>query len=236
MSSHFLFVLFFKLSISTKQEGKSNNNANRLSVLKKKLTIYKTNYQQNKKQGVEMIITVTGKPCSGKGTVAKEFCKNYGFEYVCTGDMFRTLAKEMGYENILAFQQQNKNIKEVDKIVDERIINLGKTRQNENIVIDSRLAWHFVPNSFKVFIDVDDKVAGERLISANRETENVKSLEQAIKDLQVRWNVENNRYMELYNINNLDLNNYDFVIDSSNLEPNQVVKKIYTAYKNFIKQ
>ncbi len=178
-----------------------------------------------------MIITITGKPCSGKGTVAKEFCKKYGFEYICTGDMFRAYAKQFGYDNILAFQEQDPRIKQIDKLIDDKIYEIGQTRANENIVIDSRLAWNFIPNSFKVFIDVDDKTAGERLINANRDTEKSTTLSEAINNLKTRWNVENERYLELYQVNNLNPNNYDYVIDSSNLTPSEVVAKIYKKYK-----
>lgn len=181
-----------------------------------------------------MIITITGKPCSGKGTVAKEFCKEYNFEYVCTGDMFREHAKKLGYDNILTFQEEDPRVKEVDKIVDNTIEELGRTKINNNIVIDSRLAWHFIPNSFKVFIDVNPTVAGQRLLQANRETEKTTSLDDAIKKLETRWQVENDRYWELYKTNNLNPNNYDFIIDSSNLTPKQIMKKIYSKYKKFI--
>ncbi len=181
-----------------------------------------------------MIITITGKPCSGKGTVAKELCEKYNFEYVCTGDMFREHAKKMGYDNILTFQEEDPRVKEVDKIVDSAIIELGKRSINENIVIDSRLAWHFIPNSFKVFIDVKPKVAGKRLLEANRETEKTSSLKDAINKLETRWNVENDRYTELYKTNNLNLKNYDLVVDSSKLAPTQVMEKIYKTYKKHI--
>ena len=182
-----------------------------------------------------MIITITGKPCSGKGTVAKEFCKEYDFKYVCTGDMFREHAKKLGYDNILTFQEEDPRVKEIDNIVDSSIKKLGETKLHENIVIDSRLAWYFIPNSFKVFIDVDKKVAGKRLLEANRETEQTESLDDAIKKLETRWQVENDRYFELYHTNNLNMNNYDFVIDSSNLSPTEIMKKIHTKYKEFKK-
>lgn len=183
-----------------------------------------------------MIITITGKPCSGKGTVAKEFCKNYNFEYVCTGDMFREHAKRLGYDNILTFQEEDPRVKEIDNIVDSSMEQLGKTRINDNIVIDSRLAWHFIPNSFKVFIDVDRTVAAQRLIGADRETEKTTSLEDAIKKLDSRWQVENDRYMELYQTNNLDSSNYDYVIDSSKLTPTQIMEKIHNEYIKFLKR
>ena len=62
-----------------------------------------------------MIITITGKPCSGKGTVSKIFCQKYNFEYICTGDMFRELAKSYGYEDVLEFQK-DEVCKNADKI------------------------------------------------------------------------------------------------------------------------
>lgn len=181
-----------------------------------------------------MIITITGKPCSGKGTAAKEFCKRYNFKYIGTGDMFREFAKQYGYDNILDFQQQSSIIKQIDKLIDDKTYELGQTSLNENIVVDSRLAWHFIPNSFKVFIDIDDKTAGERLISSSRDTEHATTLEEAVKKLKSRWNVENNRYQELYNIDNLNLSNYDFVINSKDLTPAQVVEQIYENYQNFL--
>jgi len=183
-----------------------------------------------------MIITITGKPCSGKGTVAKEICSKYNFEYICTGDMFRDYSKKLGYASILSFQEQNEKIKEIDKLIDNQIYELGKTRINDNIVIDSRLAWHFIPSSFKVFIDIDDKTAGERLINANRETEQHKDLKSAIKSLKSRWEVENKRYQELYNTDNLNPKNYDFVISSKNLTPTELCEKIYSKYLKFLKE
>ena len=181
-----------------------------------------------------MIITITGKPCSGKGTVSKLLCEKYNFEYICTGDMFREFAKEFGYNSVLEFQQNYKDIKEIDNLVDKKTEDIGKTRIKENIVIDSRLAWHFVPNSFKVFIDIDWTTAGERLLSANRQNEKAASIEQAAKDLETRWNVENERYTNIYNTNNLNLSNYDFVISSSNLTPEEIVDKIYKKYTEFM--
>lgn len=181
-----------------------------------------------------MIITITGKPCSGKGTVSKLFCQKFNFKYICTGDMFREYSKEYGYNNILDFQKDER-VKEIDKLIDTKIYNLGQTNISDNIVIDSRLAWYFIPNSFKVFIDISDEVAGKRLIEANRETEKSNDLTHAIKSLQDRWKTENDRYTELYSTNNLNLNNYDMVINSNNLTPEEIVDKIYENYKNFLK-
>lgn len=181
-----------------------------------------------------MIITITGKPCSGKSTVVKMFSEKYNFKYISTGDMFRKFAKEFGYD-ILRFQKEDEKIKDIDELVDTKIKNLGITNLNDDIIIDSRLAWHFIPNSFKVFIDISDEVAGERLMQADRETEKTNNLNQAMQQLKDRWNTENERYQEIYKIDNLNLNNYNLVINSNNLQPHEIVEIIYENYKKFIK-
>lgn len=44
----------------------------------------------------------------------------------------------------------------VDAILDERQKKLGQ--EKDNFIIDARLAWHFIPQSFKVYLTVDDFV------------------------------------------------------------------------------
>ena len=182
-----------------------------------------------------MIITITGKPCSGKGSISKYLCDKYNFEYICTGDMFRKLSKKYGYQNILHFQKAHDKIKEIDKIIDNKIEQIGKTRIDEDIIIDSRLAWHFIPNSFKVFVDIDWDTAADRLLKSNRETENVQSLSSAKQTLIDRWDTENNRYQELYKTDNTNMKNYDLVINSDQTIEN-LSEKIYKEYKKFIKK
>ena len=97
-----------------------------------------------------MIITITGKPCSGKGTVSKLFCKKYGFECKSVGDIMREIALQHGYSSILDFQQNYEKMHEIDNMVDSQTAEFGKNHLNENIVFDSRLAWFFIPKSFKV--------------------------------------------------------------------------------------
>ena len=180
-----------------------------------------------------MIITITGKPCSGKGTVSKLFCKKYNFEYVCTGDMFRELAKSYGYNDVLEFQK-DEACKNADEIVDNKTAELGKSSLDKNIVVDSRLAWHFIPASYKVFIDIDWQTAGERLLEANRTNEQAKDINSAVEKLKDRWQGENARYLELYNTNNLNLENYNLVISSKDKTPEEIANIIYENYINYM--
>ena len=123
-----------------------------------------------------MIISITGKPCSGKGTVSKLFCQKFNFELKSVGDMMRSIASKHGYSSILDFQKNYSNMKEIDNMVDAQTQEFGKNNIKANIVFDSRLAWFFIPESFKVFIDVDWNTAGERLLNAKREHEKAELL------------------------------------------------------------
>lgn len=178
-----------------------------------------------------MIITITGKPCSGKGTVSKLFCERYNFEYLCTGDMFRKLSMEQSKD--ITSIQESEDIKNIDKQIDSYIESLGKEKLNQDIVIDSRLAWHFIPESFKVFIDVDWDIAGERLMSANRKTEKYSDKSSAVQGLKHRWEIENARYMELYSVNNLIPSQYNLFISSNNKSPEELCDIIYNEYKKY---
>lgn len=182
-----------------------------------------------------MIITITGKPCSGKGTVSKIFCQKYNFDYLCTGDMARDYALKFGFDNILDFQKSEK-VLEADKLIDEDTARIGRERMNENIMFDSRLAWHFIPNSFKVFIDVDWEIAAKRLLDANRENEKAKNIKHAIQVLKDRWKTENERFYRLYKANNLNLDKYNLIISSNNLPPEEIADLIYKKYLEFMQQ
>ncbi len=181
-----------------------------------------------------MIISLTGKPCSGKGSVGKAFAKNYNFAYISTGDMFREISKQLNLNNILDFNNDER-IKKIDAEIDNQVKELGKNRINDNIIIDSRLAWHFIPYSYKVFLDVNENTAAKRLFEAKRENEPANSIAHAKHLLCDRWNSENKRYQELYQIDNTNYKNYNLVIDSSNKTVEQIVEEIYKSYQKFLK-
>ena len=53
----------------------------------------------------------------------------------------------------------------IDDMLDARSTQLGKTM--DHTVFDSRLAWHFVEKSFKVFLLVDTQEAARRVYEGN---------------------------------------------------------------------
>lgn len=182
-----------------------------------------------------MIITISGKPCTGKSTMTEIFVEKYGFERIYAGKIFKEEAKKLGID-ILDLTKSDL-IYEVDKRVDKDLENIYKTRLNENLIIESRTSWSFMPKAFNVFIDLSDDVMAERLFNSDRSVEERgETLEQAKTKVTERYYTDVARYKKLYNIDCDNLSNYDFVIDNSNLTPEQTADKIYEAYLNFKKQ
>ena len=105
-------------------------------------------------------ITISGVIGSGKSTVAKMLAAELGWEYYSTGMAQRRIAEEMG---ITTTALNALTVK--DKSIDERIDSVFKNPPwgNKNCVVDSRLAFHFIPKSFKVCLTVQDEIAGIRL-------------------------------------------------------------------------
>lgn len=184
------------------------------------------------------IITISGRPGSGKSTASRNLAARLGYEHFSSGDLFRAISKERGIDiyqaNLLAEEEG-----EIDHLVDQRLIEIGKNQ--DNVAIDSRLAWHWIPNSFKVYLDLDLKIAAQRIMQ-NIDTKRIehehipnKSVKYAAI-LQQRLNSEIRRYEKMYNINPYDLSNYDLVIDASGNNSDQVLEQILTAYEKWIKE
>ncbi|MDE7478030.1 MAG: cytidylate kinase family protein, partial [Lachnospiraceae bacterium] len=176
-----------------------------------------------------MNITITGNLGSGKSSVAK-ILKEKGFEYSSTGNIFRQLAVEKG----LSVEEFNKQVNEaasrgdhsVDKMIDDTTTKISKER--DNVVFDSRLAWHFAPKSFKVFIITDIDEASCRVFndSLRANSESYESQASCKKALINRQKLETVRYKEIYDIDYYDMSNYNLVIESTNAAPDEIAQEI----------
>lgn len=180
-----------------------------------------------------MNLTITGNLGSGKSTICK-ILKNKGYTVISAGQIFRDIAKEKGIDVNALNSKINENLKrehDIDSLIDQRTEKAGK--ELDNVVFDSRLAWHFVPDSFKVFISVDINEAAERVFrDSERKSEKYKSVDDAREHLVKRANMEEIRYHELYGLNYFDKNNYDLIVDSTKRTPEQIADTILAEWKN----
>jgi cytidylate kinase len=183
------------------------------------------------------IITICGGLGSGKSSTAKQVAKELGYQHFSSGDFFRQVGIELG----LSVNEVNKRAEidpEIDYKTDEKLRNM---RNADKVVIDSRTAFHWIPESFKVFLDLPPEIAKDRVINSLKEnqlrnqSEQVTTPEEAFKKMEERLESEQKRYWDLYKINNRDMTQFDLVIDTNKNNLEQVVSMVIEGYKNWLK-
>lgn len=173
-----------------------------------------------------MHITITGNLGSGKSTIAKLLGEKYQFEIYSTGKVQRELARQMNMST-LELNQLMLSDRKYDKMIDDETARISRENRDKDIIFDSRLAWHFVEHSFKVFVSVSLDTAAERIMKDQRGAEErYSSLEEAKELLAKRAGTESIRYKEIYNLNYMDFSNYDLVIDSTYCTPDIIAEII----------
>ena len=140
----------------------------------------------------------------------------------------REIAKQRKL-TLLELSKQAEKDSSIDKELDKKQIELGKTQ--DNFVIDSRLGFHFIKNSKKVFLKVDLKEAANRILNEKRKHEQYNDINESEKKIITRINSEEKRYKEYYNLDYKDKKHYDLVIDTTNTIPEEIVENIIKIFK-----
>jgi cytidylate kinase len=186
-----------------------------------------------KKEVEFMHITITGNLGSGKSTICKLLHEKYQFEIYSTGKVQRELARQMNMTT-LELNQLMCSDKKYDKMIDDETARISRENKDKNIIFDSRLAWHFVEHSFKVFVSVSLEEAAKRVKNDQRgEEERYSSLEEAKRLLAERAATECIRYKDIYNLNYMDFSNYNLVIDSTYCSPDKIAEIILSEAKEY---
>lgn len=177
-----------------------------------------------------MRITITGDLGSGKSTVAKKISTEMSFEYISSGAIFRLLAQESGVD-VLTFNKLALTDKSIDDKVDSKISEYNN--YNGNIIIDSRLAWHFVEKAYNFYFEVDAMEAARRIFNDKVRTceKGYSDVMNAYADMKNRKETENIRYKERYGIDCYDMTNYDVVINTTNISVDSICK-VFVAILN----
>lgn len=178
-----------------------------------------------------MIISISGMFGAGKSTVAKPLAKKLGLEHFYMGGIIRKMAQEKDL-TLHDFYDQNL---EIDKIIDNHLSSLGK--EKDNFLVESRTAFHFIPHSIKIYLDVNLDEGAKRIFKESkkkneRNEREYKSVEEVKDWIKKRLKEENEHYGKLYNFNAHDKSHFDYVLDTTNLTFDQVQEKIL----NFIQQ
>ncbi len=173
------------------------------------------------------IIVMSGDIGSGKSSVATALKQLTGYDIIGTGTIQRAIAKKRGVTT-LELNKISQTDRSIDDEIDSYVVELGKTQ--DRLILDSRLAWHFIPPAFKVFLAVDPVVGAERVFQASRNDENNPSLEATLENNLKRQFIEDQRFHKLYNVNFRKYGNYDLIIDTSFTTPEVIARKIKDCF------
>lgn len=175
-------------------------------------------------------ITITGDLYSGKSTVAKAISEALKYTYYSVGDLQRKLAIERG----MSITEYNNYMRDnnLDHEVDNKTMEIGKNK--ESFIFDARLAWNFIPDSFKIYLKVDVDVSVQRAMKDDRgKSERHAQVQDAKDNIIERRRLEVSRFKDIYDVDIGDESNYDLVIDTSHISTEAVIREILEKIKQY---
>ena len=164
-------------------------------------------------------ITIFGLAGTGTSSTGKALAQALNCEFISSGNMFRAEAAKRGMD-LIEFTKMTASDPSYDKILDEQIAVYGK--EHDDFVIESWLAYHFIPDSKKIKLVCDLEERLRRIARRDKV-----SLDQARKDTAFREEFNRNKYRELYGV--VDYagdSHFDMVFDTTTTPIWKIVSKI----------
>ncbi len=183
-----------------------------------------------------MIVSLGGKPGSGKSTIGTKLASCLGYKRYYIGAMRREEARKRGM-SLAEYNKLGEKSDETDRVYDELVEKLGK--EEDNFVIESRTAFLFIPHSIKIFLDVSTEEGAKRIWQAlsegtqeNRnEADNIDHYEDMVQRVRDRLKSDAFRYQKYYKIDVFDEKHYDLYLDTTNLKIDEVFEQVYSFVK-----
>jgi len=173
-----------------------------------------------------MIISIGGNQGSGKSTLAKRLAEALGWPRYYMGGLKREAAAKKGL-TLAEYNLLGETDPQTDLEVDNYQKKLGETE--DNFIIEGRTSWHLIPQSLKLYIDVSDEEGAKRIFLANRKGEDhlMETFEDVLSSVKARKASDRKRYLKIFGIDTYDLNNYDYVIDTTKISPDETFDQAY---------
>lgn len=184
------------------------------------------------------IITISGKPGSGKSSTADRVAEMLEYTRYSSGDIVRK--KTQKHKITLAeYNKRAAQKPELDQEIDQH---LRALRQHNDIVIDSRLGFYWIPESFKVYLWLDTEVAIARIYrdanlnaSRSKSGEGTSTMDEVYDQVEERSRNERQRFKKLYGVDPFDTANFNLIIDTSRHSPQTVALTVFDNYKKWLK-
>lgn len=172
-------------------------------------------------------LSLTGDLGSGKSRVSGLLSEALHCRIVSTGYIQRRIAEKYGMTT-LELNEYTKTHPEIDDEIDGTVTEMAALP--ETLIFDSRLAWHFAPDTFKVFLLVDSWVAADRILNDHRSSEPYADVHEAHEKIMARRQSELERFKAYYHINYADLGNYDLVVETTHATPDEIAACILDCF------
>jgi len=175
------------------------------------------------------IVTIGGNVGAGKTTLAARLAEALGCDELYVGGLMREVAADRGM-TIEEFYVQLKHDPELERSIDAQQVKL--MNEKENLVVQGRVAWYFAKQSkhpsWNVFLAVSPDVGAQR--TGQRDENLGRPIDEIRRANVARTATELERYKSLYDIDNfLDPKYYDYVLDTTDLTEDEVLKKVIAS-------
>jgi predicted cytidylate kinase len=180
------------------------------------------------------IITITGQAGSGVSTVMQKLADSLEYRRFSAGGLFRNIASHRGMtvEQLNSYAKKNTVI---DREIDTLIRQLG---EGSEIVLDARLGYYWIHDSFRVYLQVDPDTAAHRIYrdieDGKRFEEGATTINQTIIGLQREAETTRKRYLRDYGIDIDNTNPFDLIINTDERTEAEVVELIRDGYKSWL--
>jgi predicted cytidylate kinase len=181
------------------------------------------------------IVTITGETGSGVTTVTRGLAEALEYRRFSAGGLFRNVARQhnMTVEELNDYAGRNRAI---DREIDTLIRQLG---EGSEIVLDARLGYYWIHDSFRVYLTVDPDVAARRICDdineGLRHEEGAGTIDQVIVGLRTQAESTRRRYLHDYGIDIDNTRNFDLIINTDDRTPAEVVQLIKEAYRKWLR-
>lgn len=180
------------------------------------------------------IITLTGETGSGVSTVTQMLAASLGYRRFSAGGLFRNIARQrdMTVEQLNDYADENDVI---DREIDTLIRQLG---QGSEIVLDARLGYYWIHDSFRVFLRVDPDTAAQRIYAeiseGKRYEDGATTFEQTILILRMQAESTQKRYLAQYGVDIGNTKPFDLTVDTHGKTPEEIVEQIKAGYRAWL--
>lgn len=173
-------------------------------------------------------IALSGSPASGKTTIGAILGKNLDLPFIKGGEVMRRFADERDM-SLVEFERVARQDQSFDFYIDQGLRDISV--EGTACIVDSRLAWHFIPSSLACHLIADPVVAARRAEGRRNQTSELYVSEtEALQQTRARDVADRARFLTLYGIDVGMISNYDLVIDTTSATTDDVSSLIETIF------